>query len=64
MNNLESILKNGMHKPLWDFYIQTNHLISAKWTDLVLIKKQQQQKKKNKTNRILNFTTLADHGVN
>ena len=27
MNNLESILENEIHKLLWDFDIQTDHLI-------------------------------------
>ena len=33
MHNPESILKNEMHKLLWDFGIQTDHLISARWPD-------------------------------
>ena len=33
----ESILKNEMHKILWDFGILTNHLIQARKPDLVLI---------------------------
>ena len=34
MHNPESILENQMHKILWDFEIQTDHLISARRPDL------------------------------
>ena len=36
---LESILKNEMHKILWDFEIQTDHLILGRKPGLVLINK-------------------------
>ena len=32
MHNPESTLENEMHKILWDFVIQTDHLISARGT--------------------------------
>ena len=35
MHNPVSVLKNEMHKLLWDFEIQTDHLISTRQTDLV-----------------------------
>ena len=35
----ESVLENGTHKILWDFEIQTDHLIPARKADLELIKK-------------------------
>ena len=35
----ESILENVMHKSLWDFEIQTDHLIPARRLDLVFIYK-------------------------
>ena len=41
IHNPESILENEMHKILWDFEIQTDHLISARRPDLV-----SQQKKR------------------
>ena len=37
MHKPESILENEMHKILWDFEIQTAHLIPARRPDLVLI---------------------------
>ena len=39
MHSTESILENEKQKFLWDFEIQTNHLISAGWPDLVIINK-------------------------
>ena len=35
MHNPASVLKNETHKLLWDFDIQTDHLISARQTDLI-----------------------------
>ena len=37
MHNPESVLENEMHKYLWDFEIQTDHLISARWLDPIII---------------------------
>ena len=37
MNNPEFVPENEMHKLLWDFEIQTDHLISARRPDLVII---------------------------
>ena len=42
------------HKVLWDFEIQTNYQISARLTDLVIIKK------KKKIENLVDFTDLAD----
>ena len=36
IHNPESFLENEMHKILWDFETQTDHLISA---DLVIVKR-------------------------
>ena len=47
MLNPESVLENEMHKPRWKFEIQTDHLISARRPDLVIVKK----KKENLPNR-------------
>ena len=33
----ESMLENEIHKLLLDFKIQTEHLISARWSDLIII---------------------------
>ena len=39
MLNPTSVQENDTHKPLWSFDIQTDHLISARGPDLILIKK-------------------------
>ena len=39
MHNPASVLENNTHKLLWDFDIQTDHLISARRPDLIIIKK-------------------------
>ena len=46
------IIKNDTHKLLWDFDIQTDHLISARRPDLFIINK-----------KIVNFAVLADHRI-
>ena len=33
MHNLEPVLQNETHKILWDFEIQTDHMISARPCD-------------------------------
>ena len=45
MHNLESIIENETHKILWYLEIQTDHLISARRPNLVIVKK----KKKKET---------------
>ena len=44
----ESVLENVTHKILWDFEIQTDHLISARRPNLVIINKKKKKKKKNR----------------
>ena len=46
--NYESVLENEKHKILWDFEIQTDHLILARRPDLVIVNK----KKKKRTIQI------------
>ena len=58
MQNPESIVENETHKLLWDFEIQTNHLISAKRIDLLIINKTE------KTYRIVDFAVPVDRRVN
>ena len=48
MHNPESVQENEMHKFLWDFKIQTDHLILARRQDLVIVKKKKKKKKKKK----------------
>ena len=37
MHNPAFVLENDRHKLLWDFEIQTDHVISARRPDLVII---------------------------
>ena len=55
MYNPESILGNDSHKLLWDFEIQTDHLMSARRPNLIIINK------KARTCRIVDFIVTADH---
>ena len=48
MHNPATVLENGIHKLLWDFDIQTDHLISARRPDLIIIKKKKKKKRKRK----------------
>ena len=48
MLNPASVLENDAHKLLWDFDIQTDHLISVKRPDLILIN--QKKKEENLQN--------------
>ena len=45
MHNTAPVLENDTHKLLWDFDIQTDHLISARRPDLIIINKK--KKKEN-----------------
>ena len=45
MHKRESILENEMHRILWDFDIQTDHLILSKRPDLLIIKKKREPAK-------------------
>ena len=56
------VLENDMHKLLWDFSIQTDHLILARRPDLIIIKKK--KKKKKRICKILDFAVLADLRIN
>ena len=59
MHNPESVLGNEIHKLLRDFEIQTDHLISARWLDLVIIT----NNKKKRTCWIVDFAVPPDHWV-
>ena len=37
MHNRAVVLENDTHKILWDFDIQTNHLISARRPDFIIV---------------------------
>ena len=58
MHNLESVLENEMHKLLWDFEIETNHVIAGRRSNLVI-------NTQNKTTcRMVNILIPDDHKVN
>ena len=54
MHNPAPVLENDMHKLLWDFDIQTDHLISARRPDLIII-----NNKKRKPAKL----STADHRI-
>ena len=58
MHNPASILENDTHKLLCDFDIQTDHLISARRLDLIVI-----NKKKKRTCKIVDFVIPVDHRI-
>ena len=55
MHNQASLLENEIHKLQWGFNIQTDHIISARHPDLIIIKK--------RTFRIVDFAVSADQCV-
>ena len=57
MHNPPPVLENDTHKLLWDFGIHTDHLISARRPDLIIINN------KKITCKIVNFAVPADHRI-
>ena len=55
--NLTAVLENDTHKLLWDFDIQTDHQISARRPDLIVINKEK------RTCKIVDFAVPADHRI-
>ena len=66
MLNPESVWEKETHKTLRDFEIQTDHLISARRPDLVILnkKKKKKKRKKRRTCQIVDFAVSANHRVN
>ena len=60
MHKPKPVLENETHRILWDFEVQTDHLIPARRPDLELINK---KKKKKKTCQLVDFAVPADHRV-
>ena len=58
MHNPAHVLENDTHKLLWDFDIETNHLISARRPHLIII-----NKKKKKICKVVVFAVPADHRI-
>ena len=59
MHNPAPVLENDTHKLLWDFDIHTDHLISARRPDLIIIK----NKKKKRISEIVDFAVPAEHRI-
>ena len=57
MHNPAPILENDTPKLLWDFDIHTDHLISARRPDLIIINK------KKRTCKIVDIAVPADHRI-
>ena len=57
MHNPAPVLENNAHKLLWDFEIHTDHLISVRRPDLIIINK------KKRTCKIINFAVPAKHKI-
>ena len=58
IHNPAPVLENDSHKLLWDFNIQTDHLIPARRPDLVIINK------RKRICKIVDFAVSADHRIN
>ena len=59
MHNPAPFLENARHKLLWDFNIQTYHLIPTSRPDLIIIN----NKKKKRTCKIVDLPVPADHRI-
>ena len=59
MHNPALVLENDTHKLLWDFDIQTDHLISPRRLNLIIIN----NNKKKKISKIVDFAVPADHRI-
>ena len=57
MHNPAPILENDTHKLLWDFDIQTDHLISARRPDLIIIYKKTPRKSAKLSTLLFRQTT-------
>ena len=61
MHNPAPVLENDTHKLLWDFDKETDHRISTRRPDLIILKKK--KKKKKKIRKIIDFAVPADHRI-
>ena len=58
MHNPAPVLENVSHKLLWDFKIQTDHLIPDRRLDFIIINK------RKRICKIVDFAVPADHRIN
>ena len=56
-HGLENVLENEDYKILWDFSIQTDHVIEARRPDLVVVDK------KRRTCKVIDFTLPGDSRI-
>ena len=61
MHNPVSVQENDSHKLQWDFDIQTDHLISARRPDLIIINNS--NNKKREFAKLWTFSVPADHRI-
>ena len=61
MHNPATAQENETHKLLWDFNIQTDHLISVRKPGLIIINNN--KKKKKKICKIVDFAVPGDHRI-
>ena len=59
MQNTQAVIENDTHKLLWDFDIQTDHLISDRRPDQIIINK----RKKKRICKIVDFAVPADYRI-
>ena len=57
MHNPALVLENDTHKLLWDFDVQTDHLISVRRPDLIIINQ------KKRICKIVDFAVPVDHRI-
>ena len=58
MHNPAPVLENDSHKLVWDFNIQTDHLIPARRPGLIIINK------RKRICKIVDFAVPTDHRIN
>ena len=63
MHNPESLLENETNKLLMFFKIKTDHPISSRQPDQVMIYKKKKEKKENRTYQLVDLAVLAEHKV-
>ena len=63
MHNPAPVLENDAHKLLWDFDIQTDHLISARRPDRIIINNNNNNNNKKKICKIVDFADQSDHRI-
>ena len=61
MHNPAPVLENDIHKLLWDFDIHTDHVISARRPDLIIITKKKENMQNWRLCCLLGITHLFPH---